>query len=114
MRAVVRAGGDADARVLRTRSLRNRVTLTVLAFVAAMLVVLGVTTSLVLGARLEGDVRQRLTDRASFAAVLVGTLDDQDLVDRLEGDGVSVRLRSSDGTVVAKGAAGSERGARQR
>lgn len=62
----------------------------VLVFVAVMLVLLGVTTTTVLGAQLTGDLRHRLTDRASTAAALVDQVSAQDLVDRLEGDGVSV------------------------
>jgi two-component system OmpR family sensor kinase len=88
---------------LRTRSLRTRVTVVVLVFVAAMLLVLGVATDLALQARLEGELRQRLADRATFASVLVGQVSSSELVDRLEGDGVSVSLRTSDGAVVAKG-----------
>lgn len=88
---------------LRTRSLRNRVTITVLAFLAAMLVVLAVVTDVALGARLEGELRQRLQDRASFATFLVGQVDSNTLVDRLEGDGVSVSLTTSAGQVITKG-----------
>lgn len=88
---------------LRTRSLRTRVTVVVLVFVAAMLLVLGVATDLALRARLEGELRQRLADRATFASVLVGQVSGTELVDRLEGDGVSVSLRTSDGEVVARG-----------
>ncbi|SEP98282.1 Signal transduction histidine kinase [Microlunatus flavus] len=88
---------------LRTRSLRNRVTITVLLFIAAMLVVLAVATDLALGARLQGELRQRLQDRATYATYLVGQVDIQTLVDRLEGDGVSVTLTTSSGQVESKG-----------
>ena len=94
---------EVPAAGLRTRSLRNRVTITVLAFLAAMLVVLAVVTDLALGARLEGELRDRLQDRASFATILVGQVDSSTLVDRLEGDGVSVSLTTSGGQVIAKG-----------
>ncbi|GAA3571070.1 HAMP domain-containing sensor histidine kinase [Microlunatus spumicola] len=88
---------------LRTRSLRNRVTVTVLAFIAAMLVVLAVVTDVALGARLEGELRERLQDRASYATILVGQVPSSTLVDRLEGDGVSVSLTTSTGQVISKG-----------
>lgn len=92
-----------DPTGLHTRSLRTRVTVVVLVFVAAMLLVLGVATDVALRARLEGELRQRLADRATFAAVLVGQVTSSEVVDRLEGDGISVSLRLGDGTVVAKG-----------
>ena len=88
---------------LRTRSLRNRVTITVLAFLAAMLVVLAVVTDVALGARLEGELRQRLVDRAGYANILVGQVPSATLVDRLEGDGVSVVLTTGSGQVISKG-----------
>ncbi|GAB2586977.1 sensor histidine kinase [Microlunatus antarcticus] len=88
---------------LRTRSLRNRVTITVLAFLAAMLVVLAVVTDVALNARLEGELRQRLQDRASYATILVGQRSSSQLVDALEGDGVSVRLTTASGQVIPKG-----------
>lgn len=93
-------GGPAR---LRTRSLRARVTAAVLVFVASMLLLLGVTTSTVLSAQLTGDLRQRLTDRASVAAALVGQVSAQDLVNRLAGDGVSVQLRQTDGRLISNG-----------
>ncbi|HEY0237205.1 MAG TPA: HAMP domain-containing sensor histidine kinase, partial [Friedmanniella sp.] len=88
---------------LRTRSLRNRVTITVLAFLAAMLVVLAVVTDVALGARLQGELRQRLVDRAKYATYLVGQVDENTLVSRLEGDGVSVSLTTASGEVISKG-----------
>lgn len=97
------AAPPAPGAGLRTRSLRNRVTVTVLVFLAAMLVVLAVTTDVALNARLEGELRQRLQDRASYATLLVGQVDDSTLVDRLEGDGVSVRLTTSSGQQLGKG-----------
>lgn len=88
---------------LRTHSLRRRVTATVLALLAVMLLVLGVTTDLVLRARLEGQLEQRLQDRASVATALVDTVGSDELVKRLEGDGVSVRLETSLGEVITAG-----------
>lgn len=92
-----------DDSPLKTRSLRGRVTVAVLLFVAVMLLLLGVTANTVLDAQLTGDLRQRLTDRASTAEALVDQVSARDLVDRLEGDGVSVQLRSSSGQVIGKG-----------
>lgn len=88
---------------LRTRSLRRRVTLAVLSFLAVMLVILAVTTDLVLSTRLEGQLEQRLSDRASIAQALVDQVAPRDLVDRLEGDGVSVQLVTAEGERFAKG-----------
>ncbi|MBC7595700.1 MAG: HAMP domain-containing histidine kinase [Kineosporiaceae bacterium] len=78
-------------------------TATVLALLAVMLLVLGVTTDLVLRARLEGQLEQRLQDRASVASALVDTVGSDELVRRLEGDGVSVRLETSLGEVITAG-----------
>lgn len=90
-------------------------TLAVLVLVSLMLVVLGVVTDVVLQNRLDGQLRQRLTDRASVASALVGQIDDRDLARRLEGDGVSVVLRAASGDVYAEGplagAAGGQSGA---
>ena len=94
---------EVPADGLRTRSLRNRVTLTVLAFLAAMLVVLAVVTDVALNARLEGELRQRLTDRATYATYIVGQRSSEQLAKDLEGDGVSVRLTTSSGVVYAQG-----------
>ena len=94
---------EVPAGGLRTRSLRNRVTLTVLVFLAAMLVVLAVVTDVALNARLEGELRQRLQDRAGYANLLVGQLSSAELVKELESDGVSVRLTTSSGEVIAQG-----------
>ena len=98
------AAPPAPGTGLRTRSLRNRVTLTVLIFLAAMLVVLAVVTDVALNARLEGELRQRLQDRADYAKILVtGQVDSATLVDRLEGSGVSVRLTTASGEVIPRG-----------
>jgi two-component system OmpR family sensor kinase len=88
---------------LPTPSLRRRVTLTVLILLAAMLLALAVTTDLVLGNRLDAQLRSRLVDRADVAAALVDQVSSQELVKRLEGDGVSVELRTSDGSLYTAG-----------
>lgn len=88
---------------LRTNSLRRRVTVTVLALLAVMLLVLGVTTDLVLRARLQGQLEQRLQDRASVALALADQVSSDELARRLEGDGVSVRLETSDGALITAG-----------
>jgi two-component system, OmpR family, sensor kinase len=94
---------DVPADGLRTRSLRNRVTLVVLVFLAAMLVVLAVVTDVALNARLEGELRQRLQDRATYATYIVGQRSSAQLARDLEGDGVSVRLTTSSGEVYSEG-----------
>ena len=88
---------------LHTPSLRRRVTWVVLAAVTLMLLVLGVTTDLVLEARLNGQQRERLVDRARVADALVDQVDGRDLARRLEGDGVSVVLTGADGDTYAEG-----------
>jgi len=94
------AGVDSG---LRTPSLRRRVTLVVLALLAVMLVTLAVVTDVVLENRLDGQLRQRLSDRASVASALVDQVEPRDLARRLEGDGVSVVLETSSGQVYAEG-----------
>lgn len=88
---------------LATPSLRRRVSLVVLVLVALMLVVLGVVTDRVLADRLDGQLRQRLVDRAGVAAALVDQVDGRDLARRLEGEGVSVVLTEADGSTYAEG-----------
>lgn len=88
---------------LRTPSLRRRVTVVVLTLIGVMLVVLAVVTDLVLGSRLDAQLRQRLVDRAAVASALVGQVEGSDLARRLEGDGVSVTVRTSTGRVYAAG-----------
>ncbi|GAB3664686.1 HAMP domain-containing sensor histidine kinase [Nocardioides korecus] len=93
----------AAGRSLRTPSLRRRVTLAVLAVLAVMLLAVGVTTDLVLENRLDGQLRQRLVDRAGIASALVDRVDARDLARRLEGDGVSAVLTTASGAVYAEG-----------
>ncbi len=83
---------------LPTRSLRRRLFWVVFGLVAVLVLVLTITTDRVLGARLLGNLEQRLSDRAVIATALDGQVGEQSLVDRLAGQGVSVRLVTADGT----------------
>ncbi|MFC5679391.1 sensor histidine kinase [Aeromicrobium endophyticum] len=88
---------------VRTRSLRTRTVASVLVVLTGLLVVLGVTVDAALGSRLRGEIEQRLQDRIETAQALSGSVDDDALVDRLSGQGVSAFLRTSDGTVHTSG-----------
>ena len=92
-----------SAGALRTPSLRRRVTLVVLAVLAVMLLAVGTTTDLVLENRLDGQLRQRLVDRAGIASALADRVAARDLARRLEGDGVSAVLTTASGAVYAEG-----------
>ena len=99
------AHGRAPARTtdapLRTGSLRTRTVLAVLALLAVLLVALSLTVQAILGAQLRQQIQDRLADRASAAAALVGVLDDDALADRLSAQGVAVRITSPDGGAVS-------------
>lgn len=88
---------------LRSGSLRRRTIVAVLAVVALLLVVLAVVVDLALGARLRGQIEERLRDRAAAAASLVGTVDDADLAERLSDQGLAVRIDSASGGSVVAG-----------
>lgn len=88
---------------LRTTSLRLRTVVAVIALLAVLLAGLVVAVEAVLGARLRAQVEDRLRDRASAAAALVGVLDADDLADRLSAQGLSVRIVQSDGAAVEAG-----------
>ncbi|MDQ1170571.1 two-component system OmpR family sensor kinase [Microbacterium proteolyticum] len=88
---------------LRSGSLRRRTILAVLALVALLLVVLAVVVDLALGARLRGQIEERLRDRAAAAASLVGTVDDADLAERLSFQGLAVRIDGAGGDSVVAG-----------
>jgi two-component system OmpR family sensor kinase len=83
---------------LRPASLRARIVWIVLALLTAVLALLFVAVDLALSARLHDDARTRLTDRVGLAQQLDGQLAARDLVDRLGGDGVTVRLCRTDGS----------------
>ena len=97
------AARRAGAASLHTPSLRRRVTLVVLVLLAVMLSLLGATTQIVLGNRLEAQLEQRLTERADLGVSLGSQLDPSDLAKRLEGNGISVLLLTSDGQAYAAG-----------
>nr|WP_083229939.1 HAMP domain-containing sensor histidine kinase [Curtobacterium sp. UCD-KPL2560] len=93
----------AGERGLRTPSLRLRTVVAVLVLLAVLLTGLVVAVEAVLGARLRAQVEDRLRDRASAAAALVGVLDADDLADRLSAQGLSVRIVQPDGAAVDAG-----------
>ncbi|MBF4463080.1 MULTISPECIES: ATP-binding protein [unclassified Rathayibacter] len=88
---------------LRTGSLRLRTVLAVLGLLTVLLIALAATVQTVLGERLRAQIEERLQDRASAAAALVGTLDDDTLASRLSAQGVSVRITSPSGDAVVAG-----------
>jgi two-component system, OmpR family, sensor kinase len=94
-----RGGGGG----LRTPSLRRRVVAVVLLALAVLLVVLVVATDQALSARLESQLRDRLVDRAGFAAVLAEDYEDEELARRLEGNGISVVVTDDDGQSYTAG-----------
>ncbi|MCH1867199.1 HAMP domain-containing sensor histidine kinase [Nocardioides sp. CFH 31398] len=94
-----RRGGEG----LRTPSLRRRVVAVVLLALAVLLVVLVVATDQALSARLESQLRDRLVDRAGFAAVLAEDYEDEELARRLEGNGISVVVTDDDGETYTAG-----------
>ncbi|NII49746.1 HAMP domain-containing sensor histidine kinase [Frigoribacterium endophyticum] len=73
------------------------------ALLAVLLLALALTVQALVGDRLRAQVVERLGDRAAAAAALVGTVDDDDLADRLSAQGVSVVVTSPDGGAVTAG-----------
>ncbi|KQP95973.1 MULTISPECIES: HAMP domain-containing sensor histidine kinase [unclassified Rathayibacter] len=92
-----------SAAPLRTGSLRLRTVVAVVALLAVLLLALSVTVQAVLGDRLRSQIEERLQDRASAAAALVGTIDDDELASRLSAQGVAVRITSPEGEAVVAG-----------
>jgi len=88
---------------LRSGSLRRRTIVAVVALVALLLVVLAIVVDVALGARLRGQIEDRLRDRAAAAASLVGTVDDSDLAERLSDQGLAVRIDGASGDSVVAG-----------
>lgn len=88
---------------LRTGSLRRRLVVAVMVLLVALLLVLSVTVDRVLTARTEGQLEQRLLDRVAVAQALGTQVSAADLVKRLGGEGVSVRLTTADGEVLTAG-----------
>lgn len=97
------SAGPGSSERLRTPSLRLRVTWMSLALLAAMLLVLAVVLDLVLASRLEGQLRDRLLDRAGVATILVDRVATRELAEQLEGEGIAVRVTTTDGTTYAAG-----------
>ncbi|MWJ13231.1 sensor histidine kinase [Clavibacter michiganensis] len=96
-----RQAATAPDAPLRTGSLRTRTVLAVLALLAVLLVALSLTVQAILGAQLRQQIQDRLADRASAAAALVGVLDDDALAERLSAQGVAVQITSPDGGAVS-------------
>ncbi|MFZ6991985.1 ATP-binding protein [Curtobacterium sp. RRHDQ66] len=96
-------GEAPGASGLRTGSLRMRTVVAVLVLLAVLLGALGVVVQATLGDRLRAQVEDRLRDRASAAAALVGTVDATDLADRLSMQGLSVTITAADGGSVEAG-----------
>ncbi len=94
---------EAAAPGLRTGSLRVRTVVAVLLLLAVLLAALAVTVELTLGQRLRAQVVDRLSDRAAAAAALVGTVDGDELADRLSAQGLSVVIRDVDGDAIVAG-----------
>jgi signal transduction histidine kinase len=88
---------------LRTGSLRARTVVAILVLLVLLLGLLAVTVETTLGTRLRAQIEDRLRDRASAAAALVGTVDATDLADRLSMQGLSVRIVQADGASVEAG-----------
>ncbi|MBT1622603.1 HAMP domain-containing histidine kinase [Curtobacterium flaccumfaciens pv. oortii] len=88
---------------LRTTSLRLRTVVAIVVLLAVLLAGLAVAVEVLLGIRLRAQAEDRLRDRASAAAALVGTVDAEDLADRLSAQGLSVRIVQPDGGAVEAG-----------
>ncbi|WP_431795633.1 HAMP domain-containing sensor histidine kinase [Microbacterium enclense] len=88
---------------LRSGSLRRRTIVSVLALMALLLVVLAVIVDVALGARLRGQIEDRLRDRTAATASLVGIVPAEDLADRLSAQGLSVRIDEAGGGSVVAG-----------
>jgi two-component system, OmpR family, sensor kinase len=89
--------------VTRTPSLRLRVVVAVLVLLTAVLVGLGLLVNAILAARLHADLRDRLTERAGFAQLLVRQgLAEQELADRLTGQGITAVVRDGGAEVYGR------------
>ncbi|MFK4483592.1 ATP-binding protein [Curtobacterium sp. AB7] len=93
----------ADSGPLRTTSLRLRTVVAIVVLLAVLLAGLAVAVEVLLGIRLRAQAEDQLRDRASAAAALVGTVDAEDLADRLSAQGLSVRIVKPDGGAVEAG-----------
>ena len=105
---------ESSGRPLRTVSLRRRVTLWVLLLLLVVLTGMGLVVNWLLGDALRSDLKQRLEDKAGYAAVLQEQgVSGQDLADRLTGNGVLALFRSGDQQYIGQdqGPAGPATGA---
>lgn len=94
---------SAADRPLRTVSLRRRVTVWVLLLLLVVLAGMGLVVNWLLGDALRSDLRQRLEDKAGYAAVLQEQgVTGQTLADRLTGNGVLALFRSGDRQYVGQ------------
>lgn len=84
-------------------SLRGRVVLGVLTLLLALLLLLFTAMDLALASTLRSDLTTRLSDRVALAQQLDGSLSAQQLVDKLRGQGVEVRLCAQGGGCVSAG-----------
>lgn len=90
-------------RPLRTVSLRRRVTLWVLLLLLVVLTGMGLVVNWLLGDALRSDLKQRLEDKAGYAAVLQEQgVTGQTLADRLTGNGVLALFRSGNEQYVGQ------------
>ena len=81
-----------------TPSLRRRVTLSVLAVFALLLVVVAIVVDVALGAQLRRDLDARLSDRSARAVILAEAgASASELVAELQGQDIRVRVRTPDG-----------------
>ncbi|MFE1646836.1 sensor histidine kinase [Microbacterium sp. P01] len=88
---------------LRTGSLRARTIVAVLVLLAVLLGALAVTVEALLGARLRAQIEERLQDRASAAVALIGTVDPNELAERLSAQGLAVKIENAAGEQIVAG-----------
>ncbi len=103
MKAHPHSPAERTSGVLRTGSVRTRTIVAVLVLLAMLLVALAVTVDATFGARLRAQIQERLEDRAAAAASLVGTVDSDELAERLSAQGLAVRIESAAGDETVAG-----------
>ncbi len=90
-------------RPLKTVSLRRRVAVWVLLLLVVVLAVMGLVVNWLLGDALRSDLRQRLADRASYAAVLQEQgVTGQTLADRMAGAGIFSSFESGNQEFIGR------------
>ncbi len=86
-----------------TGSLRRRLVVSTVALLFVVLVSLGLLVNTILGDRLHSDLRQSLTERAKYAAVLSARgLTGQQLADALTGQGITGSVQSNGEVYVGR------------